>query len=253
MPCPVPYELALRFQNDMVRHRINNPCLSSDWLILLEHQPVYTTGRRETGEKDRLEAERSRLEEIDPKAKFVSTLRGGQTTYHGPGQLIGYPILNIGSMGMSARSYVENLLKVLKRALVHQSMPKKIDTLDPSSDKDLPVGLFVDTPKQKIASIGVQIKRRITSHGFSINVEKKSEAGFKNIVACGSSETRMISVESLLNDGESVKVNDMVDNVVEVFGQLFDRKMVEASADSCGADEAGYKLVKELEQKISYL
>jgi lipoyl(octanoyl) transferase len=96
---PVKYHDGYQFQNSLVQHKINHPN-APDWLILLQHQPVYTTGRRQLSD-DRLQLEQSRLATVNPMADFYLTKRGGQTTYHGPGQLVAYPILNLSLVNVS--------------------------------------------------------------------------------------------------------------------------------------------------------
>ncbi|KAH9822254.1 hypothetical protein DFH28DRAFT_1180553 [Melampsora americana] len=238
LPTPVSYRDALALQQALVRNKIDSKSQvpSSDILVLLQHQPVYTAGRRTT-DKVWLEEETSRLSRVNPGAEFVSTLRGGETTYHGPGQLVGYPILDIGLMGISTRHYVDQLLKVISEILINPALPVPIKTLNPCDDANLPVGTFVGDVGKKIASIGIQVRRRVTSHGFALNVERRCEAGFQHIVPCGLSDTRLISIESALADlvGEkmtptrAVHVLDMVPPTVAEFGKRFGRDMCEIS------------------------
>lgn len=106
IPQPVPYEKGLLLQEKLVRSRLDalDPTRRSDLLILLQHKPVYTAGRRERGSDD-ARAEKERLQalwrSLGQEADYVETLRGGQTTFHGPGQLVGYPILHLGDSGVS--------------------------------------------------------------------------------------------------------------------------------------------------------
>ncbi|MBW0489285.1 hypothetical protein O181_029000 [Austropuccinia psidii MF-1] len=239
----VPYQPALEFQNALVRHKIDHPN-SPDWLILLQHKPVYTFGRRQADTFE-IEAERNRVKSIFPQADFISTLRGGQTTFHGPGQLVGYPILNIGRMNLSTRMYVDLLLNFLQTILLHPCLPSPIETLDSRLNPKIPVGTFVGSEKSKIASIGVQIRRRISSHGFALNVERKCEIGFSHILACGLQGTRLISIESELGPKAQVKVEDLVKPTAEVFGKLIRRNIKELNQDCEELDSVGYGMVKQ--------
>lgn len=113
MPSHVPYAVGLALQEALVRYRINSknaaefepssssvhPPTTPDVLLLLQHTPVYTSGRREK-DPEVLEKERRRLQEVAKGADYEMTMRGGQTTYHGPGQLTGYPILDLGPMAV---------------------------------------------------------------------------------------------------------------------------------------------------------
>ncbi|EGG02982.1 uncharacterized protein MELLADRAFT_109757 [Melampsora larici-populina 98AG31] len=253
----ISYRDALALQQALVRNKIDSKSQvpSPDLLVLLQHQPVYTAGRRAT-DNAWLEQETSRLSRANPGAEFVSTLRGGETTFHGPGQLVGYPILDIGMMGISTRRYVDQLLKVISEILTHPALPMPIRTLNPCDDPNLPVGTFVGDVGKKIASIGIQVRRRVTSHGFALNVERKCEAGFQHIVPCGLSNTRLISIESALADlaGEktapaptrAVRVLDMVPATVETFGKRFGRKMCEiGDTTEQGLDPTTLRLLRD--------
>lgn len=109
LPSHVPYEVGLALQEALVRYRIDSKnraefssspsTTTPDVLLLLQHTPVYTSGRREK-DGEVLEVERQRLQAVAPGADYVMTMRGGQTTYHGPGQLTGYPILDLGPMAV---------------------------------------------------------------------------------------------------------------------------------------------------------
>lgn len=112
LPSRVPYEVGLALQEALVRYKIDaknasdfassssaSTSATPDVLLLLQHRPVYTSGRREK-DAEVLDAERKRLAEAAPGADYVMTMRGGQTTYHGPGQLTGYPILDLGPMNV---------------------------------------------------------------------------------------------------------------------------------------------------------
>ncbi|CAO1628257.1 unnamed protein product [Sympodiomycopsis kandeliae] len=164
IPHLVPYNLGLALQESLYALR-GNP----EVLLLLQHTPVYTEGRRgDTTDQARLQA---------LGADHVVTQRGGLITYHGPGQLVGYPILHLGKMGLSNRCYVDKLQSSLQAFLHSYSLP----TVQPPDDN---TGVWIDD-NHKIVSIGVQVRHRITSHGFALNVTKQVDPWFRNIVACG--------------------------------------------------------------------
>lgn len=145
---------------------------NQDTLLLLQHRPVYTEGRREENENEVMSQHLRSL-----GADYSLTKRGGQITYHGPGQLVGYPILDLGAMNLSSRCYVDRVQDMLIGALAEQ----RITTVPPPEDH---TGVWVDE-YHKIASIGIQVRHRISSHGFALNVESRSMRGFEHITACG--------------------------------------------------------------------
>ncbi|KPV73523.1 uncharacterized protein RHOBADRAFT_4764, partial [Rhodotorula graminis WP1] len=143
-----------------------------DLLLLLQHTPVYTAGRREK-DPSQLEAEGARLRAVG--ADYVHAMRGGQTTYHGPGQLVGYSLMDLGAAQLSTRCYVDRLERFLSALTSSLSVP--VYPLEHT-------GVFT-SPTTKVGSIGIHIRRRISLHGFSLNVEQQTKAWFDHIVACG--------------------------------------------------------------------
>ena len=129
------------------------------------------------------------------KADVFHTQRGGLLTYHGPGQLVGYPILDLGAMGLSARCYIDRLQQSLRAAL--ESPPIAVPTQVAPSAEAKYTGIWVDDT-HKIASLGVHVRHRITSHGFALNVLNTALQGFQNIVACGLPDVRLTSIEEQL-------------------------------------------------------
>ena len=186
-----------------------------DTLLLLEHPVVYTLGR--TSCESDLLFPVDYLESLG--ATVVRVDRGGQVTFHGPGQLVGYPIMDIRSWGGGPLRYVHGLEATL------------IDVLDAfgiNADRaDKPTGVWVGD--EKIAAIGVKISRRVTTHGFALNVATDL-SWFQNIVPCGIPDTDVTSMERLL--GRSVSLEEVIHVVVERFGRETGREMMEISADS---------------------
>ncbi|CAN6598444.1 octanoyltransferase, mitochondrial [Trichomonascus vanleenenianus] len=140
-------------------------------LLAFEMNPVYTCGRRERGH---MTSEEIKHFEADGKAQFVETYRGGQTTFHGPGQLVCYPIIDLRAFGISPRCYVNLLEDTI------------IDTLSVYGVKGMrteDTGVWVDETN-KIAAIGIHVRRNITSHGIALNVSTDTW-WFDRIIACG--------------------------------------------------------------------
>ncbi len=140
------------------------------------------------------------------------TDRGGEVTYHGPGQLVGYPILNLRRWGGGPLKYVRSLETTLIAALSEFGIQAKSD--------GHPTGVWVED--RKIAAIGVKVGRRVTTHGFALNVSVDLSY-FDRIVPCGMPDIEVTSVSREL--GRPVSVDEVVPVVVEKFGETFGRRM----------------------------
>jgi lipoyl(octanoyl) transferase len=150
-----------------------------DVLLALEHWPVYTRGRRSGSDELPMGEEWYRLQGID----VVDTDRGGKVTYHGPGQLVGYPIVRVDDV----LAYVRLLERVLVAVLAEEGI---VARARPTEGPEF-TGVWVG--ERKIASIGVHVARGVTTHGFAINVENDLQP-FNWIVPCGLTNVRMTSV-----------------------------------------------------------
>ncbi|EJT97457.1 lipoyltransferase [Dacryopinax primogenitus] len=238
-PLPIPYLPTLALQNSIHHLQLNlrkstqdNP----DILLLLQHTPVYTAGRREVEVK---ELEAARLKSAG--ADWVKSDRGGLTTFHGPGQVVGYPLWDIGRIGMSARCYVNNVESSL-RDYLQQTF--SLRTLDPSPSP----GLFT-TPERKIASLGISVRHRLTAHGFSLNVLHEPVRWFDQVVACGLEGVGATSVQDELPSaglGEG-GMTGVAEGIATAFGGRFGRSMQRLDLDVLGGLEGGTKVRQELE------
>jgi lipoyl(octanoyl) transferase len=166
---------ALALQEKMVAERRTNNSLG-DQLLLLEHEPVYTIGRT---------PDRSSLRNVAhlPHPLFPIN-RGGQATYHGPGQLIGYPIIDLRRCGQDLHRYLRWLEALLMETLAEVGIAA---TTRPGL-----TGVWIED--RKIASIGVGVRHWITMHGFALNVGGDL-APFDQIVPCGIANVTMTSIE----------------------------------------------------------
>jgi lipoyl(octanoyl) transferase len=171
-PGRVPYAAALAWQEQLVAERLAG---GDDVLLLLEHPPVYTLGRG--GDPRFLGAAGAGDVEV------VRVGRGGQVTYHGPGQLVGYPIVALRRHRLDVHWYVRTLEQVLIDALGDLGIA--------AGRREGLTGVWVDD--RKIASIGVAIRRWVTWHGFALNVGPDLR-GFAPIVPCGIAGVQMTSV-----------------------------------------------------------
>ncbi len=155
-----------------------------DSLLLLEHPHVYTLGRN----ADPAEIITTRAALAARGIEVAGTDRGGRVTYHGPGQLVGYPILDLARLGRrDVRRYVRDLQEALVRTLADYDLPAEA--------REMPeTGVWVGG--RKIASLGVHIQRWVTTHGFALNVTTDLSY-FAGIVPCGLDSVQMASIESL--------------------------------------------------------
>lgn len=227
---PLPYSPTLALQEQihalqLVRRRASQS--HQDVLLLLEHRPVYTTGRRQLATSPEIQAEEERLTRIG--ADFVTTQRGGEITYHGPGQIVGYPLLDLGrhSPPMGIRDYICRMQKTLSSHL--------LDTHGIQSVPSDNTGVFLD-PHTKIASIGVQVRHRLTSHGFAMNITPEPLNWFGRVVACGLADVHAgcIADYSKTKKGSEIDVAGEISGLVEKFGRVYEREMVKMVPEEQG-------------------
>jgi lipoate-protein ligase B len=197
----IEYQDALRLQEDLVRRRCDGG--GGDALLLLEHPPVFTLGRG--GDAGHL---------LNPREVPVYRVsRGGGVTFHGPGQLVGYPILALASHGRDVHAYLRRLEAVLVAALSQLGITaQRLDGL---------TGVWVG--EKKIASIGVGVRRWVTYHGFALNVHPELSY-FSDIIPCGLAGVRMTSVRELL--GRRVALAAAKDAVATAFAEHFGFKEI---------------------------
>ena len=182
-------------------------------LLLLEHPPVYTLGRNAVegevlADGEWLAARGIAVHESD---------RGGQATYHGPGQLVGYPVVNLSPDRRDVRRYVNDLCTVLVRTLAELGV-------DASARPSPHVGVWVG--EEKIASLGVHLSRWITTHGFALNVTTDVSA-FGGIVPCGLPGISLTSIER--RTGTAWPLDEVARRLVPHFAAVFDRDVAEAA------------------------
>jgi lipoyl(octanoyl) transferase len=203
----VTYENGLKLQQKLVEMRQRDEL--PDQFLLLEHPPVITLGRGGDAKNllasdDALRAERVR---------FFETTRGGDITYHGPGQIVGYPILHLGEGKRDVRKYVTNLEEVLIRTVAEYGIT--------ASRIEGRRGIWVGN--DKIAAIGVRIARWVTSHGFALNVSTNL-GHFRLITPCGLHGTGVTSIEK--ETGREVATDEVREIVVAKFAEVFEREIV---------------------------
>jgi lipoyl(octanoyl) transferase len=196
-------------------------------LILLQHPPTYTLGVR--GKSEHLLASEEALARLG--ARVYRADRGGDVTFHGPGQIVGYPIFRLDAWGEGPLWYVRGL----ERAIIDTLGALGIAAGRVEGRPGVWVGPDADArggPRcegtAKVAAIGVRVSRSVTSHGFALNVSPDLSY-FAHIVPCGLADAAVTSVERLL--GRPVPLREVEDLVIDSLGRVFGLEMVEATAE----------------------
>lgn len=201
----ISYSLAWNWQKKLLQERINNPSLN-DALILLEHPPVYTLGQGASLDFVNFD--------IDKTAFEVHRVeRGGEVTYHCPGQLVGYPILNLKYYRQDLHWYLRQLEEVLIRVLaVYELKGDRISGL---------TGVWVEGVK--VGAIGIKVSRWVTMHGFALNV-CPDLTGFEQIVPCGITDKAVGSMAQWI---PGIRVEEVRDRVAVAFAEVFGVDLIE--------------------------
>jgi lipoyl(octanoyl) transferase len=216
----VDYENGLSLQRERVAAR--KAGVIPDALLLLEHPHVYTLGRNAKKDNILLSVEQLTLRGV----QVFEIDRGGDVTYHGPGQLVGYPILDLTQHRRDIAWYMRSLEEVL---------------IAVAREYGIEAGRLVGVPgvwvgNDKLAAMGVHISRWITSHGFAFNVNTDLRY-FDWIVPCGLRNKGVTSLQKLL--GRRIEMDEVAEKVVLHFGRVFELEMVEqVESRGCGPDHA---------------
>ena len=207
----LPYREALDLQRAIAYSVVRGT--RPDTVLFLEHPPVITLGRRtEDGELH-----------LPPDAdvEIVETDRGGKSTYHGPGQLICYPIFDLKRHGQDVKKYCRDLEEAVIRTVAPLGVDaERIDGL---------TGIWVTPPPRKIASIGVHISRWVTTHGYALNVDLDPAPFTEWITACGLEDAAFTTVAREL--GRPVTVDELRPHAAAAIAEVFGLQLEEVSAD----------------------
>ena len=199
------YKRTWEIQKELQLQRIENNI--DDTLLLVEHEPVYTFGKNAD--------ENHLLQNYPENVKLFYTERGGDITFHGPGQIVGYPIMDLHNYKMSISWYMRSLEEVIIRSL---------DKFGISADrKDSLTGVWVE--EEKIAALGVRISRWVTMHGFALNVNTDL-AYYDSIIPCGIFDYGITSMKHIL--GEKQNISKVKSTLSAVFLDVFQLKKMEA-------------------------
>jgi lipoyl(octanoyl) transferase len=212
----VPYQTAWNWQRSLVDQRKQHPDLE-DALILLEHPPVYTLGQAAS-------LEFLKFNSAESPCEIHRIERGGEVTYHCPGQLVGYPILNLRYHQPDLHWYLRQLEEVLIRVLaIYGLQGDRVPGL---------TGVWV--AGHKVAAIGIKVSRWITMHGFALNV-CPDLTGFERIVPCG---IRGKPVGSLAQFVPEIELEQVRQQVATLFAEVFNLSLVPALVPSLVSDAA---------------
>ncbi len=191
-----------------------------DVLLLCEHTPVITQGRN--GKREHLLVSENVLRQRN--VEFYETSRGGDITYHGPGQLVGYPILNLGAIRKDVVWYVRMLEEVMIRTTAE--FGREAYRVEGKTGIWVAVASGVE---EKLGAIGVHISRWVTSHGLAYNVSTDLR-NFDLIVPCGIAGRKAASLEKML--GRAVNLKEVAPRISKHFGEVFGLEMQESSRDA---------------------
>jgi lipoyl(octanoyl) transferase len=179
---------------------------------------VYTIGK--SGNRNHLLASEEELRSKDAEVYYID--RGGDVTYHGPGQLVGYPILDLNTYYLDIHRYLRDLEEVIIRTLGEFGIKANRDSNF--------TGVWVGS--EKIAAIGVKVSRWVTMHGFALNVNTDLSY-FDRIIPCGIFHKGVTSIEKLL--GQQVPLDEVSQCIVKHFEEVFDVKSIEQNTEQIAA------------------
>ena len=200
----VPYRVAWERQRELVELRQRGEI--SDTLLLLEHPPTVTYGKTANAA--------NRLLTDDEYARrgiaLIATDRGGDVTYHGPGQLVGYPIIHLGDGNRDLHRYVRTLEEILIAAVAELGVAD-------ASRADWHAGVWAGDGY--LAAIGVRVSRWVTHHGFALNVTEQVRENYPTIIPCGVPDKRIATLSELT--GRGITVSEAAETVARCFQSRF--------------------------------
>ena len=206
----VPYDEALELQRSIAADVTTGA--RPDTILFLEHPPTITLGRR---------ADESELHvPDDADVAIVHTDRGGKSTYHAPGQLVCYPILDLTRHGQDVKKYCRDL----EEALIRTMRPLGVD----ATRIEGLTGIWLEGPPRKIASIGIHISKWVTTHGYALNVDLDPAPFTQWITACGLEDASFTTLAREL--GRSVGVEEVRPHAARALAEVFGLELTEARA-----------------------
>ena len=198
-----------------IEETVNCELSTVNYLLFVEHPPVYTLGK--SGNENNLLIDDQQLEARG--VQYFKINRGGDITYHGPGQIVGYPILDLENFYTDIGKYLRNIEETIIRALATYGVQAGRSAGE--------TGVWIDADikgqARKICAIGVRTSRWITMHGFALNVNTDLSF-FNNIIPCGIQDKQVTSIEKEL--GRTINFEEAKQRVRESFAQVFDVNLI---------------------------
>ena len=189
------YQDTLKIQESLREQVLSNP--SDEYIILVEHEHVYTLGKN---------ANSSNI--LNKACDIIQTDRGGDVTYHGPGQLVAYPIINLKIRKIGVKSYVKMIEQLISNTLMYYGLETHVPIKE--------TGVWVED--KKIASIGIHVSRGVTMHGLAINISTDLSY-FDNIISCGIEGVKMTTIDKELE--KKIAMNDIKKQLISNFNKIF--------------------------------
>lgn len=189
------YQDTLKIQESLREQVLSNA--SHEYLILVEHEHVYTLGKN---------ANSSNI--LNKACDIIQTDRGGDVTYHGPGQLVAYPIINLKKRKIGVKSYVKMIEQLISNTLMYYGLETHVPIKE--------TGVWVED--KKIASIGIHVSRGVTMHGLAVNISTDLSY-FDNIISCGIEGVKMTTIDKEL--GKKIAMNDIKKQLISNFNKIF--------------------------------
>jgi len=189
------YQDTLKIQESLREQVLSNA--SHEYLILVEHEHVYTLGKN---------ANSSNI--LNKACDIIQTDRGGDVTYHGPGQLVAYPIINLKKRKIGVKSYVKMIEQLISNTLMYYCLETHVPIKE--------TGVWVED--KKIASIGIHVSRGVTMHGLAVNISTDLSY-FDNIISCGIEGVKMTTIDKEL--GKKIAMNDIKKQLISNFNKIF--------------------------------
>ena len=191
------YQDTLKIQESLREQVLINQ--SDEYIILVEHEHVYTLGKN---------ANSSNI--LNKACDIIQTDRGGDVTYHGPGQLVAYPIINLKKRKIGVKSYVKMIEQLISNTLMYYGLETNVPIKE--------TGIWVED--KKIASIGFHVSRGVTMHGLAININTDLSY-FDNIISCGIEGVKMTTIDKEL--GKKIAMNDIKKQLINNFNKIFNK------------------------------
>ena len=189
------YQDTLKIQESLREQVLSNA--SHEYLILVEHEHVYTLGKN---------ANSSNI--LNKACDIIQTDRGGDVTYHGPGQLVAYPIINLKKRKIGVKSYVKMIEQLISNTLMYYGLETHVPIKE--------TGVWVED--KKIASIGIHVSRGVAMHGLAVNISTDLSY-FDNIISCGIEGVKMTTIDKEL--GKKIAMNDIKKQLISNFNKIF--------------------------------